>query len=223
LAPTLTVYAADRATVLGYVSGAGQQGATLTVTVPGVSAGQRFYIKAAGADSSPFGTGAYALTVNLGAGPAPAVALPHTQTANGSTFSAGGGVPDAFVPQDTDQFVRADHESEEAAQLEAQTAALTAQADGLLKQSVGLSDDQAHPLRDQAQRIADDAHHLTGQIRHFVQDVFNLRQHAIKDALQAAQRDGDWGNSGFGGKSMDDVAKDLVFATLDADLLAYLS
>jgi hypothetical protein len=223
LAPTLTVYAADQATVLGQASGAGQHGTTLTVTIQGVSAGQRFYLKAAGADCSPFGTGAYALTVNLGGGPAAAVALPNTQTANGNTFSAGGGVPDAFVPQDTNRFVQADQEADEAAQLEAQAADLEAQADALLKQTVGLSDDQAHPLQDQAHKIADNAHHLKDQIHHFAQDVFNWRHQAIKDALEAAQKDGDLGDSALGGKSVDDVARDLVFATLAGDLLGYLS
>src|SRR5207302_1333996 len=68
LAPTLTVYAADQQTVLGYVSGAGQYGATLSTTLTDVTPGQRFYVKVAGADSTAFGTGAYALTLNFGNG-----------------------------------------------------------------------------------------------------------------------------------------------------------
>jgi predicted Zn-dependent protease len=93
LAPTLTVYAANQTTVLGSVSGAGQYGTTLTVKVSGVSAGQQFYVKVAGADATAFGTGRYCLTLNFGTGPAPQVAVPNTQTANGSPLTAGGGQP----------------------------------------------------------------------------------------------------------------------------------
>jgi hypothetical protein len=88
LAPTLTVYAADQTTVLGSASGAGQYGTTLTVTVNGVSPGQQVFIKVAGADNTPFGTGAYALGVNLGSGAMPAVTLPNTQTLNGTPLTS---------------------------------------------------------------------------------------------------------------------------------------
>jgi hypothetical protein len=91
LAPNLTVYAANQSTVLGSASGAGKYGTTLTVTVGGVTAGQQFYVKVAGADSSAFGTGKYALTLNFGSGPSPTVPLPNTQTANGSTYQSSGG------------------------------------------------------------------------------------------------------------------------------------
>jgi hypothetical protein len=90
LAPSLTVYAANQSTVLGSVSGSGKYGTTLSVKVPGVSAGQQFYVKVTGADSTAFGTGAYALTLNFGSGPFPTVVPPNTATANGSTLSAGG-------------------------------------------------------------------------------------------------------------------------------------
>jgi hypothetical protein len=91
LAPTLTVYAADQVTVLGSANGAGQYGTTLSVTVNGVSAGQQFYVKVAGADSSAFGTGRYGMTLNFGTGVSPSVPLPDTTTSNGSPLNGGGG------------------------------------------------------------------------------------------------------------------------------------
>src|SRR5207253_7047656 len=61
LAPTLTVYNSSQAQI-GYKSGAGQYGTSVTVNITGVSAGQQFYVKIGGADSTALGTGAYALT-----------------------------------------------------------------------------------------------------------------------------------------------------------------
>ncbi len=90
LAPTLTVYAANQSTVLASASGAGQYGTTLTATVSGVSAGQTFYVKVTGADTTAFGTGTYALALNFGTGSTPTAAPPNTQTANGSTTSCQG-------------------------------------------------------------------------------------------------------------------------------------
>jgi hypothetical protein len=90
LAPTVYVYDASY-TLLGSASGAGQYGATLSVTINGVSAGAAYYVKVTGAYSSAFGTGAYALTLNFGNGLSPAVPLPNTQTLNGAVLSSGGG------------------------------------------------------------------------------------------------------------------------------------
>jgi hypothetical protein len=91
LSPSLTVYAADQSTVLGRVSGAGRYGTTLSVTVSGINAGKQYYVKVAGADTTAFSTGAYALSLNFGSGPSPTPVPPNTQTADGSTFSSGGG------------------------------------------------------------------------------------------------------------------------------------
>jgi hypothetical protein len=91
LAPTLTVYNSGQSQV-AYVSGAGQYGTILSLKVSGVSAGQKFYVKVAGADTSPFGTGAYAMTLNFGSGASPAVPLPDTQTADGNPASGSGGI-----------------------------------------------------------------------------------------------------------------------------------
>jgi hypothetical protein len=90
LSPVLTVYASNQTTVLGTASGANRYGATITVTLNNVTAGQQFYIKVSGT-SSPSNDGVYALTLNLGAGALPAVALPNTQLLNGSPITGGGG------------------------------------------------------------------------------------------------------------------------------------
>jgi len=99
LAPAATVYNSNLAQV-GYTSGAGQYGTTISVNLTGVSAGQIYYVKVTGADTSAFGTGAYALTLNLGSGPSPKVPLPNTQTPNGNPLQAGGGSPQAATPAD---------------------------------------------------------------------------------------------------------------------------
>jgi hypothetical protein len=98
LAPVMTVYAADQMTVLGSASGAGQYGATLTVTVSNVTAGQQFYVKVAGSETTTLGSGKYALALNLGTGSMLAVTIPNTQTLNGNPLSAGGGMADSPGP-----------------------------------------------------------------------------------------------------------------------------
>jgi hypothetical protein len=92
LAPKLWVYAADQTTVLGFANGTGQYGTTLTVSLSNVTAGQQFYVKVTGADTSVFGTGAYALAVNFGSGATPTAASPNTATPNGNPLSGGGGL-----------------------------------------------------------------------------------------------------------------------------------
>jgi hypothetical protein len=91
LAPTLRVYNSSQQQI-GYASGAGQYGTTVTVTVTGISAGQQFYAKVVGADTSAFGTGAYALTLNFGSGHSPTVPLPNTQHLNGNPLQSSGGI-----------------------------------------------------------------------------------------------------------------------------------
>ena len=93
LAPNLTIYNSSQQ-VVGSVSGAGQYGTTLTLSVSGVSAGQQFFIKVVGADTTAFGTGAYALALNVGNNADAVVPLPNTQTANGTPLHSGGGTAD---------------------------------------------------------------------------------------------------------------------------------
>jgi matrixin len=118
LRPAVTVYAADQLTVLGSASGAGSyNGSTLTVSVATVNPSDTLYIKVAGADSTAFGTGEYALTLGTGTAylpgggsgsgamlststtssggqgqPLPPAPLPSTQTLDGAVLSGGGGL-----------------------------------------------------------------------------------------------------------------------------------
>jgi len=91
LAPTETIYAANQATPLATVSGAGQYGTTLTATVSGVVAGETIYVKVTGADASAFATGAYAVALDVGSNPLPSVPLPNTAVVNGGVKHVGGG------------------------------------------------------------------------------------------------------------------------------------
>jgi hypothetical protein len=91
--PSVTVYAADQSTVLGSASSSVQyHGVTVSASVSGVTAGQVFYVKVSGVDSSAFSTGAYGLTLNFSSGSAPAVQLPNTQVLNGAILTGGSGL-----------------------------------------------------------------------------------------------------------------------------------
>jgi hypothetical protein len=102
LDPTVTVYAADQTTVLGSATPniTYRTGSTLTVTVGNVTAGEQMYIKVSPYDTTAFGTGAYAMTLNFGTGTNPTVPLPNTQTANGNPLSTGSGQPDSPPGED---------------------------------------------------------------------------------------------------------------------------
>jgi hypothetical protein len=93
LSPKVTLYAANQTTVLGSASGVGKYGTTLTLAHIAVTPGATYFVKVQGADTSVFGTGRYALTVNLGPGADPTVLLPNTQALNGSPLISGDGVP----------------------------------------------------------------------------------------------------------------------------------
>jgi hypothetical protein len=92
LSPVMTVYDASQ-NPLGSQGGAGQTATTLTVTVNGVTAGQRYYVKVAGADTTAFSTGAYGMTFQFSTSAPPAIPTPNTTTANGSPLQGGGGQP----------------------------------------------------------------------------------------------------------------------------------
>jgi len=100
LAPKLTIYAEDKVTVLGTATGT--SGSTISLTVNGVGNNHLFYFKVQGADSTAFGTGAYALTVDCGSSAAtPTITFPNTTLANGSPLTAGNATPDS-LPTDGD-------------------------------------------------------------------------------------------------------------------------
>lgn len=68
-------------------------GATITATFNGIAAGQTYYAKISSANSvAAFKTGRYALVVNMGTDPDPAVTFPNTQLANGNPITSGGGI-----------------------------------------------------------------------------------------------------------------------------------
>jgi hypothetical protein len=91
LRQAVTVYASNQSTVLGSGSSAGANDGTVrTITVNGVTAGQVLYVRVAGADTTAFGTGRYAMMLNFGSGADPAVLLPNTQVANGTPLQGGG-------------------------------------------------------------------------------------------------------------------------------------
>jgi predicted Zn-dependent protease len=96
--PSVTVYAANRSTVLGSVISPIQyHGVTVSVPISGVTPGQQFYVKVSGADNSVFSTGVYGLTLNFGTTAAPTAALPNTQILNGAMLIGGGGL--AMAPK----------------------------------------------------------------------------------------------------------------------------
>ncbi|MEJ7638481.1 MAG: matrixin family metalloprotease [Singulisphaera sp.] len=89
LSPLVTIYNAA-GTSIGTTSST-NYGATLSLIVGGLTAGETYYVKVDGVDATAFGTGAYALTLNFGTGPSPSVPLPNTQRHNGNPIPGGGG------------------------------------------------------------------------------------------------------------------------------------
>jgi Matrixin len=90
LAPSLRVYDSNQQQI-GFKTGTGDLGATDTFTLS-VTPGSTYYIRVAGANATAFGTGAYALTVNLGSDDLPAVTVPDTTDPNGDPLNGGGGL-----------------------------------------------------------------------------------------------------------------------------------
>jgi hypothetical protein len=92
LAPAVKVYGPDQRQIAS-ATGGGSLGSTLTLDVS-VTAGQTYYIRVMGANTSAFGTGAYGMALNFGTGSTPTIPTPNTRTANGNPPSGGGGVAD---------------------------------------------------------------------------------------------------------------------------------
>jgi hypothetical protein len=223
LSPTLNVYDAGQA-LLGSASGAGQYGTTLSVTLTGITAGARYYLKVGGADTTAFSTGHYGLVLNFGTLPTATLASTNTQTPNGNPLTGGGGLADTYDPQAQNQFLQADLEAHQARVLEREVAALTTLAQALLAQAAGLTDTQAHPLRDLASLLQENAKHAIDEVRHYVQDVFNLRKQAMKSAAQAAEHSHGWSDNALVPRgTLDQAVNDLLFASFETDLLPYLS
>lgn len=93
LAPALSLYN-SKGRLIQRAAGASNTSVELTQRI---KSGQTYFMEAAGAETSVFGIGAYALQVNLGTAPLPPVPLPDTATAasdgggNSSGMFSGGG------------------------------------------------------------------------------------------------------------------------------------
>jgi hypothetical protein len=88
LTPKLTVFNSAQQT-LGTAAVSNTFGATVTVTITGVSPGQGFYIRGMAANPGAGGNGSYAMNVNFSAAPSTTVAPPNTVVV--SQPSQGGG------------------------------------------------------------------------------------------------------------------------------------
>jgi hypothetical protein len=84
-------------TQLGYKSGAGSYGTTLSLNISGIAAGHTYYIKVNGSEATALGTGNYALSLSLGANAVPPVTPPNTLTPNGNPIVSGGSMPEGDV------------------------------------------------------------------------------------------------------------------------------
>jgi hypothetical protein len=89
LSPKLYVYNSNQQQI-GFSSGAGQYGTTLSVSA-NITPGQQYYVKVQAAETTAFGTGVYALIVNTGTGASPTVSPPNTQTAASTSRQSYGG------------------------------------------------------------------------------------------------------------------------------------
>ncbi len=94
LSPEVTVYGSNGSTVLASSSGEGQFGTTLTVNLSGVTAGELFYVKGQGADTTQMGTGRYALGLNFKGTTPPTEPSPIVVEAAGTPEHAGDGQAD---------------------------------------------------------------------------------------------------------------------------------
>ncbi|MCI0460235.1 MAG: matrixin family metalloprotease, partial [Gemmataceae bacterium] len=81
LSPTLTIYNASQQQ-LGTISG--YHGATLDLSVTGLTVGQPVYIKVSAAEASEFGIGWYGMAAKFGTAALPTIPLVNTQLLNGN-------------------------------------------------------------------------------------------------------------------------------------------
>ncbi|WP_197446492.1 matrixin family metalloprotease [Tautonia plasticadhaerens] len=103
LSPRVTVYAADKATVLGTAVGAKQYGTTVSVSLGGVVDGATYYVRVKGAEPSALGTGRYALGLGFDGAAVPRQASSMIGVAEGSPRVSGGGTAN----QSDDHFASA--------------------------------------------------------------------------------------------------------------------
>ncbi len=94
LSPKLTVYSSNGSTVLATANGEGEYGTTLTLSISGVTAGEKFYVLAQGADSTEMGTGNYALGLNFKGNTPPTEPSPVVAEPDRNPEQTGGGQAD---------------------------------------------------------------------------------------------------------------------------------
>ncbi len=99
LAPKVTLYNGSGGVIS---TSTGTSSSTLTVSTSGIQNNEWYYIRVEGANGTVFGTGAYGLTLDLGASSTPVIPLPNTQTANGSPLHSGSAIPDGYGPVGSD-------------------------------------------------------------------------------------------------------------------------
>ena len=90
LSPRVQVYNSSLQTQ-GYATAVGAFGATVTTTIPNVSSGQVYYIRATAAGGGMTGAGVYGLQVNFGTGTQAAIAPPNTTVASSPDRGGGSG------------------------------------------------------------------------------------------------------------------------------------
>jgi hypothetical protein len=94
LSPEVTLYGSNGSTVLASASGEGQYGTTLTLSISGVTAGEQFYVKVQGADTTQMGTGRYALGMSFNGTTPPTEASPVIAEPDGNPARCSGGQAD---------------------------------------------------------------------------------------------------------------------------------
>jgi hypothetical protein len=106
LAPRLTLYDSSQAQLATQsASATDYDGTTLSVSYS-ITAGQTYYIKVAGLNTTAFGTGNYALALGFSGVAAPTASAPNTQVLNGNPLRGGGGLAD--LPHHDNRFRHGD-------------------------------------------------------------------------------------------------------------------
>ena len=91
LSSRVTVYAADKTTILGSAVGMKQYGSTVSVSLNGVVDGATYYVRVQGAEPTALGTGRYALGLGFNGAAVPRQSSSMVGFVEGSPRTSGGG------------------------------------------------------------------------------------------------------------------------------------
>ncbi len=94
LAPKATLYNAAGSVI---ATASGSSSSTLTLSTSGISNNEWYYVRVESASGTAFNTGAYGLTLDIGADTTPVNTLPNTQKTNGSPQHSGSPVDEVFT------------------------------------------------------------------------------------------------------------------------------